>query len=130
MVHRVELLDALEQAPSRSLETTAWRHMFGERPPDQENTAGSRWNPAGVAAIYLSLTRDGVIAEGDHSITVQPFRPRARRFVYAVALTIENVLDLSDPIDLARTGLSDADLAADDHTACREVGAVTSRSVV
>jgi len=26
------------------------------------------------------------------------------------------VVDLSDPVDLARTGLSDDDLAADDHT--------------
>ncbi len=33
------------------------------------------------------------------------------------------MLDLSNPVDLARTGLSDDDLAADDHTACREVGA-------
>jgi len=123
MIHRVELLDALQQAPSRRLDTTAWRHMFGVRPPDRENTRGARWNPPGVAAIYLSLTRDGAIAEGDHAIAVQPFRPRARRVVYAVRLTLNNVLDLTDPSDLTRTGLTADDLAADDPTACREIGA-------
>lgn len=100
----------------------AWRHMFGRRPPDQENSDGARWNPPGIAAIYLSRERHGAIAEGDHVIAVQPLRPRAHRVVYAVELTLGNVLDLSERIDLARTGLTDEDLADDDHTACREVG--------
>lgn len=33
------------------------------------------------------------------------------------------MLDLSDPLDLSRSGLAGQDLAADDHTACQEVGA-------
>jgi len=122
MIHRLELLDALEQAPSGPLEITAWRHTFGSHPPDQENTRGARWNPSSVSAIYLSHERNGAIAEGNHSIAVQPLRPQSRRFVYAVEVSLANVLDLSDPRDLARTGLSDGDLAADDHTACQEVG--------
>ncbi|MEA2937133.1 MAG: hypothetical protein QOC56_637 [Alphaproteobacteria bacterium] len=123
MIHRPELLDALEKAPSGPREITAWRHMFGRHPPDQENTRGARWNPAEVAAIYLSLARHGAIAEGDHAISAQPLRPRASRFVYAVDLSLVSVLDLSDPLDLSRTGLTDDDLAGDDHTACQEVGA-------
>lgn len=81
MIHRLELLDALEEAPSGPLEITAWRHMFGTHPPDQENTRGARWNPPGVVAIYVSRERHGAIAEGDHVIAVQPPRPRIRRFV-------------------------------------------------
>jgi RES domain-containing protein len=108
MIHRPELLDALENAPSGPREITAWRHMFGRHPPDQENTRGARWNPADVAAIYLSLARHGAIAEGDHAISAQPLRPRASRFVYAVDLSLVSVLDLSDPLDLSRTGLTDA----------------------
>lgn len=126
MIHRPELLDALQRAPAGPLETAAWRHMFGMRPPDPENTGGARWNPPGVAAIYLSLARHGAIAEGDHTIAVQPFRPRARRFVYSIELTLANVLDLSDAAVLQRVGLDDQDLADDDHTACREVGAATA----
>lgn len=94
MVHRPELLDALEHATTTAIDTTAWRHMFG-RAPDTENTTGARWNPPGVAAIYLSLTREGAIAEGDHAAAVQPLRPRALRRVYSVELTLANVLDLS-----------------------------------
>lgn len=123
MIHRPELLDALQNSPAGPLETTAWRHMFGRRSPDQENTGGARWNPPSVAAIYLSRTRSGAIAEGDHAIAVQPLRPRARRILYPIELTLANVIDLTDPDQLASIGLTDNDLAADDHSACREVGA-------
>lgn len=123
MVHRPDLLDALERAPSGPLSTVAWRHMFGSHPPDKENTGGARWNPPGVAALYLSRTREGAIAEGDHAIAVQPLRPNVRRVLYRVDITLDNVLDLSAAADLCRTGLTDADLANDDHAACREVGA-------
>src|SRR4051812_5642297 len=114
MIHRPELLNALEASPSGKLDTTAWRHMFGNHPPDQENTRGARWNPPGVAAIYLSLERHGAIAEGDHAIAVQPLRPRARRVVYEIALTLENVIDLGDQEVLASIGLTESDLADDD----------------
>lgn len=125
MIHRPELLDALQSAPAGPLETAAWRHMFGTRAPDQENTRGARWNLPGVAAIYLSLARHGAIAEGDHAIAVQPLRPRGRRVIYLVELTLANVLDLSDAAVLQRVGLTEEDLAGDDHTACQEVGAAT-----
>lgn len=123
MIHRPELLDALQSTTAGPLEVTAWRHMFGARPPDQENSGGARWKPPGIAAIYLSCERHGAIAEGDHAIAVQPYRPRARRVVYSVELTLGNVLDLTNPVDLSLAGLTEEDLASDDHTACREVGA-------
>ena len=123
MIHRPELLDALELAPTVKIDVIAWRHMFGSRAPDTENTTGARWNPAGVAAIYLSLERYGAIAEGDHAVVVQPRRPRAKRSVYAVKLTLHSVLDLTGPDDLDAVGLTMADIGDDDHSACREVGA-------
>lgn len=100
--------------------------MFGRHPPDKENDRGARWNPRGIAALYLCLERSGVIAEGDFAVAAQPFRPRARRFVYEVGLSLANVLDLSDPTTLASTGLHDSDIASDDHSACREVGAAVA----
>lgn len=98
--------------------------MFGRRAPDTENTTGARWNPAGVPAIYLSLTEQGATAEGDHAIAVQPLRPRVRRVLYPVQLTLANVLDLSDPGQVTDlTGLTAADITDDDHAKCREIGA-------
>jgi RES domain-containing protein len=123
VVHRPELLDALQRAHWGPLEVEAWRHMFGRHLPDQENTSGARWNPPGVAAIYLSCTREGAIAEGDHAIAVQPLRPRARRFIYAVQVTVANVLDLRDTTTLHDIGLTQDDIADDDLSACQEVGA-------
>lgn len=43
--------------------------------------------------------------------------------VYSVEITLGNVVDLTDQVDLSRVGLTEEDLASDDHTACREVGA-------
>lgn len=123
MIHRPELLDALQRAHSGPLEIEAWRHVFGSHLPDQENTSGARWNPSGVAAIYLGCTRDGAVAEGNHAIAVQPLRPRALRFIYAVQVTLANVLDLRDTTTLHDVGLTHADIAGDDLSACQEVGA-------
>jgi RES domain-containing protein len=97
--------------------------MFARRLPDQENTGGARWNPPGVAAIYLGTTRGGAIAEGDHAIAVQPLRPRARRVVFRVELTLASVIDLTDPAVLATVGLNADDIASDEPDACREIGA-------
>jgi len=51
--------------------------MFGDYPPDAENTRGAHWNLPGVAAIYTSLARKGALAEAEHHIAVQPV-PRWR----------------------------------------------------
>jgi RES domain-containing protein len=123
MIHRLELLSALEAAPTGRLQLKAWRHMFGSGPPDKENNRGARWNPAGVPAIYFSTERDGAIAEGDHAMAIQPFRPSARRTLYLVELTLGHVVDLSAPSTLSTVDLTPEDIADDDLTACQEVGA-------
>lgn len=66
MVYPPLLLDRLQAAAANPWQGRAFRHMFADYPPDAENTRGARWNPAEVAAIYTSLTRDGVIAEAEH----------------------------------------------------------------
>lgn len=82
MLDSAKLSERLKALPFGSWRSTAFRHMFGSYPPDRENTSGARWNPAGVAAIYASLTREGALAEAEHQIAVQPIRPRARRSIY------------------------------------------------
>jgi RES domain-containing protein len=96
--------------------------MFGDYPPDAENTRGARWNPPGVAAIYTSLAREGALAEAEYQIAVQPIRPRARRIIYTLELTLASVLDLTDAEILQNLGVGAAELAGDDMTACRQLG--------
>ena len=66
------------------------------------------------------------VSEGDHAIAVQPLRPRARRKVYAVDLSLERVVDLRSPEALETVGLSLNNIADDDHSTCREVGGALS----
>ncbi len=122
MVYSPELLDLLQAIDPAPWTGQAFRHMFGDHPPDAENTRGARWNPPGVAAIYTSLTRGGALAEAEHQIAIQPIRPRARRTVYTLEITLASVLDLTDPALLQHLGVGPAELAADDMIACRQLG--------
>jgi RES domain-containing protein len=96
--------------------------MFAGYPPDTENTRGARWNPPGTAAIYLSTTRDGAIAEAEYHLSLQVPRPRVRRTIYEVELTLANVLDLTENDVLADMGVGPQELMDDTMTACQEVG--------
>lgn len=122
MVYPPELLDHLQAIDPSQWAGQAFRHMFGDYPPDAENTRGARWNPPGIATIYTSLTREGALAEAEHQIAVQPIRPRARRTIYTLELTLASVLDLTDPALLQSLGVGPTDLTAYDMTACRQLG--------
>lgn len=117
-----ELLEYLQSVRPGPFSGVVYRHMFGDRSPAVENTLGARWNPPGVAAIYVSLERRTVIAEGDHVIAVQPLRPRISRWVYPVSVELTDVLDLSASGVLAPAGVGPAELAGDDHSLCQAVG--------
>ena len=123
VIHDPELLDAIESLGSEVLdEVTVWRHMFNDNPPELSNTRGARWNPAGLAAIYASEQRETAVAEGQHAIDSQPLRPRARRYVYELRVSVAKVLRIT-PEDLGILGLDQADLESADFTACQRVGA-------
>lgn len=122
MIYPPQLLDRLQAVSGNPWQGRAFRHMFADYPPDAENTRGARWNPAEVAAIYTSLSRDGVIAEAEHQIALQPVPPRVKRTIYEVDLTLANVLDLTAPATLNSLDLTTDDIAADDMTACQQIG--------
>ncbi len=126
MVDPAELLERLAALPPEPWQGTAFRHMFGSYPPDRENTSGARWNPAGVAAIYTSLSRAGALAEAEHQIAVQPIPPRAQRSLYELEVALGGVFDLTDLALLAELGIDQNALGADDMLACREVGAAAA----
>jgi RES domain-containing protein len=96
--------------------------MFANFPPDRENIVGARWNPPEVPAIYTSLSREGVLAEAEYQISMEPVRPSVRRTVYEIEVTLSSVLDLSSTNLLKRCGLSLADVASTDHAKCQVVG--------
>jgi RES domain-containing protein len=115
-------LDAVEALPTGEWRGHVWRHMFNEYAPERINTGGARWNPPGVGAIYAAIERETAIAEGEHMIEVQPRRIFRRRVLYELEVDVDKVVDLTDPAALASVGLTMADIASDDFTACQRVG--------
>lgn len=105
-----DLLDAIEGLGASDLHRHVWRHTFGDYGPEQANTGGARWNPRGVDAIYASLERDTAIAEGTFRLELEPLRPRAKRTVYSLNVTLASVVDLREPGALAVVGVTHADL--------------------
>lgn len=96
--------------------------MFGTNLPTHANTHGARWNDIGLAAIYTSCDRETALAEAEYSISRQPLRPRAKRTLYAIRVSLKNVIDLTASGLLPQLGISDAALASSDHTPCRIIG--------
>jgi RES domain-containing protein len=96
--------------------------MFADYPPFTINTRGARWNPPGVGAIYTSLERESAIAEAEYRISLEPFRPRAKRTLYELRIELESALDLTSKELLVAVGVTDEELGALDFTACQLVG--------
>ena len=122
MIYEPALLDQLEELGGQEWEGIVYRHMFASYRPSRMNTLGARWNPREVAALYASLERKTVLAEADYRISLEPFRPKARRTLYRIRVRLSRVVDLRDPGDLALVGITDAELVADDFTSCQKVG--------
>lgn len=116
------LLDTLETLTAVDWQGLAWRHMFNDYTPDRVNTAGARWNPPGVGAIYMALERATALAEGQHAVDIQPRRTFARRVLYQVEISVTGLVDLTQASALTAVGLSPDDVASDDHSACQRVG--------
>lgn len=117
------MLDLLQSAAESDWEGTVYRHMFGSQPPARANTAGARWNEPNLAAIYTSCERETALAEAEYYISLQPLRPRAKRTLFTIHVSLKKVIDLTAADLLAQLGISDDVLAAFDHTPCRKVGA-------
>lgn len=122
MIYEPPFLDRLEQLGSQPWEGIVYRHMFGNYPPSRQNTLGARWNPREVAAIYASLERDTALAEAAHRISLEPFRPKAKRTLYRISVRLSRVVDLTNPGTLAELGVTAIELTADLSPACAKVG--------
>jgi len=116
------LLDALEQLPTAAWQGRVWRHMFNDYTPDRVNTSGARWSPPGVGAIYTAVERATALAEGQHAIDSQPRRLYAKRVLYQVEVSVNDLVDLTAPDALNAVGLTLDDVQADPPHACQRVG--------
>jgi RES domain-containing protein len=120
--HDREIVRALAEISSSQWNGIVYRHMFADYRPDRENTLGARWNPPGIPAIYTSLSRETVLAEVEHQLSMEPLRPTVRRTLYSIEVALSSVLDLSSWAVLQTVGLSRENLADIDHAPCQRIG--------
>lgn len=126
MIYPPDMLDILQSAAVSAWSGTVYRHMFGSHPPARTNTHGARWNAAGLEAIYTSCERETALAEAEYYISMQPLRPRAKRTLYTIRVSLKNVIDLTAPDLLLRLGITDAILSGLDHAPCRAIGSAAN----
>jgi len=126
MIYPPEMLDILQSAVVSAWEGTVYRHMFGSHRPARSNTTGARWNEPRLEAIYTSCERETALAEAEYYISLQPLRPKAKRTLYTIRVSLRNVVDLTAPGVLRRLGISDDILASDDHSPCRLIGSAVN----
>lgn len=122
MIYDQQTIAALEALQSVPWTGTVFRHMFGSFLPERENVSGARWNPPETPAIYTSLDRNTAIAEADFYINLQPLRPRARRNIYRIEVTLTSVLNLSDWNMLRSLGVERQTFDSSDYAGCQMVG--------
>jgi len=126
MIYAPEMLDTLQAAVVSAWEGTVYRHMFGAHPPVRTNTTGARWNGPTLEAIYASCERETSLAEAEYYISLQPLRPKAKRTLYTIRVSLGSVVDLRSPGILDSLGITPAVLCADDHSPCRLIGSAVN----
>ena len=126
MIYPPEMLDILQSAAVSAWEGTVYRHMFGSHRPARGNTTGARWNEPPLEAIYTSCERETALAEAEYYLAAQPLRPRAKRVLYTIHVSLKNVLDLTAHGLLDRLGIIPAILQSDDHSPCRLIGSAVN----
>lgn len=120
------MLDILQSAVVSAWDGTVYRHMFGSHSPARNNTEGARWNVPGLATIYTSCERETALAEAEYSISMQPLRPRAKRTLFTIHVSLKSVVDLTAVDLLPRLGIADDVLSNLDHSPCRTIGAAVN----
>ncbi len=126
MIYPPEMLDILQAAVVSTWDGTVYRHMFGSHSASRINTEGARWNAPSLAAIYTSCERETALAEAEYYISMQPLRPRAKRTLFTIHVSLKNVIDLTAADLLPRLGVTGDVLSGIDHLPCRTVGAAVN----
>lgn len=122
MIYPPDVLDALQAAVVSAWKGTVYRHMFATYPPERRNTTGARWNGPLTEAIYASVERETALAEAAHYISLQPLRPKAKRTIYTIEVSLATVVDLTTSGLIKALGITDDVLRGNDHAPCRLIG--------
>ncbi len=118
-----ELLDALDAQPGVSFEGPAWRIARQGRDPVQGTPAGARWDPGLFDIVYMSLAREGALAEIHFHLSRQPVFPsKLVSVLHRIAVRTQRTLRLADLAALERLGVA-ADRYGDlDYRRSQEIG--------
>jgi RES domain-containing protein len=126
MIYPPAMLDILQSAAVSAWKGIVYRHMFGSHRPARGNTTGARWNEPPLEAIYTSCERETALAEAEYYLAAQPSRPKAKRVLYTVRVSLKNVLDVTAPGLLDLLGITSAILQNDDQSPCRWIGSAVN----
>ena len=120
-----DFLDALETLVI-PWQGSAWRQVFEGTDAFRENTRGGRWNPAGLAALYASLTPEGAAAEIDNLAALQTIPIRRARVTYEIGVSLVRVADLRDFSALAAFDVGADTMFGDDWTGPQRVASAVA----
>lgn len=95
MVYPPEMLDTLQSAAVSAWAGIVYRHIFGSHSPARVNIEGARWNAPGLAAIYTSCEPETALAEAEYYIGLQPLRPKAKRTLFTIRVSLQKVIDFT-----------------------------------
>ncbi|MBB2975094.1 RES domain-containing protein [Microbacterium endophyticum] len=124
------LVERIDELPRRAISETFHRYATSRRDPLSGAGArafGGRWNPRDIfGAIYLATPIDACAGEARRAASALATTPEtmleASYLLHTIAVDDVLVLDLTDPEVLEKLGLTLADVADDDWTACQSVG--------
>jgi RES domain-containing protein len=101
------LIDALERLETVPYEGTAWRITRDGRDPTLFFGGGNRWDDGSFEVLYMSLSRDGALAEMRfHLSRGQPVVPSKIRYrLHELLVKVDDVIDLTDHSLLTELGI-------------------------
>jgi RES domain-containing protein len=123
-----DLVERLDPLACRALTAASYRHIAEGRQPlsgEGARIQGGRWNPAeSFPTLYLGMTEDVVAAEFQRLVrrsrrSIADFFPRE---LYRIDVTLELVLDLTDPATAGALRVARDDLRSDDLATCQAIG--------
>lgn len=123
-----DLVERLDPLRRRALVTATFRHVSRRRQPlsgEGARIQGGRWNPPeSFPTLYAGLTEDIVAAEFRRlalrtGCSTAGFLPRD---LYRIDVSLQTILDLTDPANVTALGVNAADLIDDDVAVCQAIG--------
>lgn len=121
------LANAVAGCGTVTITGTFYRHASRSARPTVGSDGGGRWGRQGAyPVLYLGRPPESVTVEAYRHL-VDPFPGMtgamvAPRHFYTYEVSVQQVVDLTDPENLKAVGLTDADLIGE-HERCQAVGA-------